>query len=94
VYFGTYNFNIEPSANRQQERQGITKTKESFTKKEKRIMPLMAKKHTSAEIASQLNVSTRTVEWHHSNILHKTNSKNFEDFIFWYNVNFAAMDSD
>lgn len=47
-----------------------------LTSREKEILILICKEMGSAEIASQLFISPRTVEGHRNNLLLKTNSKN------------------
>jgi DNA-binding NarL/FixJ family response regulator len=94
VYYDKHNFDIEPLLNNLKKPSGNNHSAGTFTKKEKQIMPLMAKRHTSAEIATHLNSEQRTIEWHRSNILHKTNSNSLDDFIFWYNVHFASLNKD
>ncbi len=48
----------------------------SLTKRETEIVQLICKEYSSAEIAETLFISTRTVETHRKNILHKINVKN------------------
>lgn len=47
-----------------------------FSKRETDIIQLMCKQLTNREIATQLNLSIRTVESHRENILEKTGAKN------------------
>jgi DNA-binding NarL/FixJ family response regulator len=47
-----------------------------LTKRETEIVQLICKEYSSAEIAETLFISTRTVETHRKNILHKINVKN------------------
>ncbi len=90
VHNGKHKFEIEQFLNGAKVPECAAKINEKFTNREKAIMPLMAKKHTSAEIGDKLKINTRTVEWHRSNIFHKSNCKSFEDFVYWYNVNFSS----
>lgn len=50
--------------------------KKLITKREREIMKLIVKGYTSAEIANQLFISTRTVETHRSNLMNKLELKN------------------
>lgn len=50
--------------------------KNLITKREKEIMKLIVKGFTSAEIAKQLFISTRTVETHRANLMNKLKLKN------------------
>lgn len=51
-------------------------TKKMITKREREIMKLIVKGYTSAEIANQLFISTRTVETHRANLMNKLELKN------------------
>ncbi len=57
-------------------RQDKNKQANSLTKRETEIVQLICKEYSSAEIAEALFISTRTVETHRKNILHKINVKN------------------
>jgi DNA-binding NarL/FixJ family response regulator len=48
----------------------------SLTKREMEVLQLICKEHTSAEIASALYLSPRTVENHRKSLLEKTGAKN------------------
>ena len=48
----------------------------SLTKREREVLQLICKEHTSAEIASALYISPRTVENHRKSLLEKTGAKN------------------
>lgn len=48
----------------------------SLTKREMEVLQLICKEHTSAEIASALYISPRTVENHRKSLLEKTGAKN------------------
>jgi NarL family two-component system response regulator LiaR len=48
----------------------------ALTQREKEILLLVMQEHTSAEIASILQLSIRTVETHRRNILEKTHCSN------------------
>ena len=53
---------------------GVTATNEPsgmLTPREREILRLVAQGRTSAEIAAQLVISIRTVDWHRANMLHK-----------------------
>lgn len=53
-----------------------TANKKLITKREREIMKLIVKGYTSAEIANQLFISTRTVETHRANLMNKLELKN------------------
>jgi DNA-binding NarL/FixJ family response regulator len=46
-----------------------------FSAREVEILTLIAKAMNNEQIAKTLNISIRTVEWHKSNIMKKTNVK-------------------
>ncbi len=46
-------------------------TAEKLTKREKELLPFIARGKTNAQIAEALNISPTTVKTHMSNILHK-----------------------
>lgn len=95
VYFERHSFSIEYFSNGHAiDNKGNHNNELHFTPKEKKIMPLMAEKRTSDGIASHLNLSSRTVEWHRSNILQKIKCKNIDDFILWYEVNFKSREGN
>lgn len=48
--------------------------KTSLAKREKEILVLILKEHTSVEIAGMLSLSVHTVDTHRKNILRKTKS--------------------
>jgi DNA-binding NarL/FixJ family response regulator len=47
-----------------------------LTEREKEIIQLLAKEYTNEKIASELNISYRTVETHRKNIMQKTKARN------------------
>lgn len=51
------------------------KKQEVLTPKETKITKLICKELTNKEIALQLKVSLRTIEWYRENIMRKTKSK-------------------
>lgn len=51
-------------------------TKISLSDREKDVLKLICEQYTNAEIAEELNLSTRTVEWHRVNLMRKLNCKN------------------
>lgn len=54
-----------------------------FTKREIEILCLICHEFSNREIAAKLNLGERTVEWHRSNIILKTNSKNTAGIVFY-----------
>ncbi|TVQ03548.1 MAG: DNA-binding response regulator [Balneolaceae bacterium] len=62
-------------------RRGGLPGKKTITKREKEIMKLIVEGHTSAEIAKQLYISTRTVETHRSNLMNKLELKNTAELV-------------
>ncbi|MFP4663281.1 MAG: response regulator transcription factor [Bacteroidales bacterium] len=57
-------------------REGIRKSLESLTKREKEILLLISEEKTSKEISSMLGISTGTVSIHRKNLLRKLHVKN------------------
>lgn len=57
-------------------RTGGEKSDAQLTKRELEIIRLLAKAHTTAEIAEQLFLSPYTIDTHRKNILSKLNLKN------------------
>jgi two-component system, NarL family, response regulator NreC len=53
----------------------------SLTSREREVLHLAAEGHTSAEIARRLFISTRTVETHRANVLHKLGLRSHADMI-------------
>lgn len=47
-----------------------------LTRREKQVLQLIAREHTTNEIASSLHISLNTVESHRRNLLHKLNARN------------------
>ena len=58
------------------EKKGLSSEDVNLTPREEEIMDLIIKEYTNQEIASELYISTRTVDAHKRNLLEKTNSKN------------------
>jgi DNA-binding NarL/FixJ family response regulator len=54
-----------------------------FTKREFEVLKLIAKGHTSKEIALNLYISKRTVDGHKANMISKTGSKNVIDLLIY-----------
>jgi len=54
-----------------------------FTKREKEVLELICKQHTTNEIAEKLFISPRTVEGHRNNLLLKTGSKNIAGLVVY-----------
>lgn len=54
-----------------------------FTTREKEVLELICKQHTTNEIAEQLFISPRTVEGHRNNLLLKTESKNIAGLVIY-----------
>lgn len=52
-----------------------------LTDSERAVLRLAAQGHTSAEIAEQLSLSTRTVETYRANLLHKLDLRNQTDLV-------------
>ncbi|GGG91247.1 DNA-binding response regulator [Polaribacter pacificus] len=52
-----------------------------LTERELEILSLICQQHSTKEIAEQLFLSKRTVEWHRNNLLIKTQSKNFAGLV-------------
>lgn len=48
----------------------------TLSAKEKEVLRLICTERNSAEIAAELHLSARTVEWHRKNLLQKTGSRN------------------
>ena len=55
----------------------------NLTKRELEILQLICQERTTAEIASQLFISTRTVEGHRKNLLEKTNVRNMAGLVIY-----------
>lgn len=55
-------------------RQQTMETSQQLTRREEEIIRLIAQENTSAQIASLLKISVRTVETHRKNLLLKTNA--------------------
>jgi DNA-binding NarL/FixJ family response regulator len=53
----------------------------NLSNREMQVLNLIMKKKSTNDIADSLFLSIRTVEWHLSNLLHKTNSKNIKELI-------------
>jgi DNA-binding NarL/FixJ family response regulator len=58
-----------------------TRFKEELTRRELELLQLVAEGLSNQEISEKLCVSVRTVEWHKTNLLQKTNSKNIINLI-------------
>lgn len=56
----------------------------TFTKREVQIIPLLCEGKTISQIASQLNISEKSVEKHKYNLFKKTNSENFAQLIKYF----------
>jgi DNA-binding NarL/FixJ family response regulator len=54
---------------------------ETLTSREREVLQLAAEGHTTAEIASRLFISPRTVETHRANFMHKLNLRTQTDLI-------------
>lgn len=54
-----------------------------LTLREKEVLELICKQHSSTEIADMMNVSTRTVDGHRNSLLQKTNSKNMAGLVIF-----------
>lgn len=70
-------------------RQRKVPTIAAFTKREKEILALTLKEYSGAEIADILKISPRTIDTHKTNLIAKTNSKNFIGVIIYahtYNI--------
>ncbi|WP_175455281.1 helix-turn-helix domain-containing protein [Pricia antarctica] len=52
-----------------------------LTRREKEILQLLTKGHGSKQIASLLHISTKTVDNHRQNMLHKTGSKSSSEMV-------------
>lgn len=52
-----------------------------LTERELQVVQLLAKEYTNEKIASELNISFRTVETHRRNIMHKTKANNLAGLI-------------
>lgn len=62
----------------------LSKTEFTFptlTRRETEILQLLTKGHGSKQIASMLNISTKTVDNHRQNMLHKTGSKSSSELV-------------
>jgi two-component system nitrate/nitrite response regulator NarL len=60
-----------------------------FTEREIEIIKLIAREHSSREIADQLTISERTVETHRSNLLRKasaTNTAGLLQYVYQHNI--------
>ena len=64
-----------------------------FTKREKEVLELICKQHTTNEIAEALFISPRTVEGHRNNLLLKTESKNIAGLVV-YAIQHKIVDLD
>ncbi len=64
-----------------------------FTKREKEVLELICKQHTTNEIADALFISPRTVEGHRNNLLLKTESKNIAGLVV-YAIQHKIVDLD
>jgi two-component system response regulator NreC len=54
---------------------------EELTNREREVLHLVAAGHSNAEIAEQLSISSRTVETHRANMMHKLNLNSQTDLI-------------
>lgn len=54
-----------------------------FTTREKEVLELICKQHTTNEIAEKLFISPRTVEGHRNNLLLKTEAKNIAGLVIY-----------
>ncbi|PCI16311.1 MAG: hypothetical protein COB62_08030 [Piscirickettsiaceae bacterium] len=54
----------------------MTKKQSNLTKRELEVLSYVAKGHTSLETSKKLLISSRTVEKHRQNIMHKIGAKN------------------
>lgn len=57
--------------------------KNFLTEREKEVLELICKQHSSAEIGEMMNLSARTVDGHRNNLLLKTNSKNMAGLVIF-----------
>lgn len=64
-----------------------------FTKREREVLELICKQHTTNEIAEALFISPRTVEGHRNNLLIKTESKNIAGLVV-YAIQHKIVDLD
>ncbi|MFC4636510.1 response regulator [Dokdonia ponticola] len=64
-----------------------------FTKREREVLELICKQHTTNEIAEALFISPRTVEGHRNNLLLKTESKNIAGLVV-YAIQHKIVDLD
>ena len=55
----------------------------TLTTREKEVLDLVCKGHTSNEISEQLHISPKTVEVHRTNIFSKINVRNTAELIIW-----------
>lgn len=58
------------------EKQSLTKAIPKISKREKEVLDLIIKEHTTQEIANKLFISLKTVESHRGNLLAKLNARN------------------
>ncbi len=57
--------------------------KVEFTEREIQVIQLLCKNKTSKEIANELHVSPRTIEWYRSKIMRKLDAKNVTSIILY-----------
>jgi DNA-binding NarL/FixJ family response regulator len=53
-----------------------------FTRREREVLPLIARCYSNKEIAAALNISERTVKFHVASILRKTGALSKTDLVF------------
>lgn len=53
-----------------------TQLPEALSSREVEVLKMICQEYTNAEIAEQMHISTKTVDFHRANLLKKTNSRN------------------
>jgi DNA-binding CsgD family transcriptional regulator len=60
-----------------------------LTQRELQVLMLVQNHKIDEEIANILSISSRTAEWHRSNLIQKTGSKSTQDLIKWADQNIS-----
>ncbi len=65
----------------QQAKSAAIEPHETLTLREREVLQMAAEGKTNAEIAKRLHISTRTVENHRTNLMHKLGLRNQSDLV-------------
>jgi DNA-binding NarL/FixJ family response regulator len=63
-----------------------------ITEREASVLTLLCKGHSNAQMAKKLFVTEKTIEFHRSVLMRKTNSKNSAELVIWATKNGYYID--